>query len=227
MNESQNARSQAHNQMHDTATYTPVSRRSSAQGMHNTRTIPSARGAQAQHADARKQTSPRVVVIGGVPFEETKEVKKKKASVLSLSSDAPRVRTIRSQTRTPFPMALMFALLLCTGLFMYMIYNFVEINEQSDELREMQVRLEDLSMHQQGLKVQLENRNDISAIADIAEKDLGMVKMDEVEKSYLDGSEEEKVDVIKVPTEEEDVGVISNLLNALVQNFRDFAEYID
>ena len=243
MNESQNARASLHKKQ-DTATFTPVSRLS-ASGTRNSRThmndetrtietktyVSCERNERPQAkrtAPARRPAAPSprpTVVIGGVPFEETKESKKK--SVFALSSSAPRVRTIRSQSRTPFPMALMFALLLCTGLFMYMIYNFVQINEQSGELKQMQAHLEDLTMQQQSLKVKLENRNDSGAIADMAENDLGMVKMDEVDKTYLSASGEDKVDVIQSPEEEEEVGIFSTLLNAVVQNLSDFAEYID
>ena len=221
MNESQNIQKK----MHDTATYTPVSRRSDE--ARNTR--PQKTASQARMANtARKASHPEdvkpSVVLGGVPYEEVKAPRKKRS--FPLNSEPPRVRTIRSQTKTPVPVALFFALLVCTGLFMYMIYNYVEINEQTEEVKDLQVRLEDLTMRQQSLQIQLENKNDLNGTLNY--EDLGMVKTDDVEKSYLDAAGEDTINVIKVPGEdEEEVGAITVLLNAIAQNFRDFAEYID
>lgn len=163
------------------------------------------------------------VVIGGVPLVE--EPKKKR--LFALNTNAPRVRTIRAQKRTPFPLGMMFLLLLCTGLFMYMVQNFVEINEYSMHLDQMQSRLEELNKQQQSLELQLENRNNMSAIADMAENDLGMVKLDEVEKEYLNDSSEDKIELSQPDNDEAPVSTFSVLLNAIIQNFRDLAEYID
>ncbi len=164
------------------------------------------------------------VVLGGVPH--VAEPKKKS---IFFRSDAPRVRTIRAQKHTPFPFGTLFVLLLCTGLFMYMVYNFVEINEYSMNLKAMQSNLDQLTKQQQTLELQLENRNDLTLIAGIAENTLGMVKLDEVSKEYLDGSKEDKVEVSQISKEKQaqQVSAFSVLLNAIVQNFRDLAEYID
>ncbi len=166
------------------------------------------------------------VVLGGVPIEAQE---KKKRSLLAPAENAPRVRTIHAKKKSPFPISTVFTLLLCTGLFMYLIHNFVQINEYNLKLDDMQGELSELVGMQQNLELQLENRNDMNTISEIAEDKLGMVKMDEVEKIYLDGSAEDKIEISKNVEDEEatQVSPLSLLLSALFRNFRDFAEYID
>ncbi len=164
------------------------------------------------------------VVLGGVPIVE----EKKRRLFFLPASDAPSVRTIKAKSKTPFPVSSIFAIVLCTGLFLYMIANFVQINEYSLKLDQMQNELSELSSMQQNLELQLEDRNDMSAISKIAEEELGMVKMDEVEKIYLDGSSEDKIEISKNAGEgTTEVSPLSMLLSAIAQNFKDFAEYID
>lgn len=142
-------------------------------------------------------------------------------------SEKPHLRTVRAQKRHPFPYGTIFAMTICTLLFMYMVFNFVQINEYSLAITNMQEELEDLLLEQQSLSLQLENRNDRNVISEIAENELGMVKMDEVDKIYLDGSGDEKIEITKRPTEATEVDPLSSLLSALFRNFKDLAEYLD
>jgi len=160
------------------------------------------------------------VVLGGVPKE------KRSVAAEQEKLAAPRMHTVRAEKRTPFPYGAIFAMILCTILFMYMVFQFVQINEYSLTLRHMQGELEELTLQQQSLALQLENRNDRGTISALAE-DMGMVKMDQVEKIYLDGSGQDKIEITKKPTEPTVIDPISSLLSALFRNFEDLAEYID
>lgn len=146
---------------------------------------------------------------------------KKPATAVKTKVAEPRIHTIPQVERKPFPIAFIFTTLMCSLLFMYMIYNIVRINEYTIDISEMKSRISELTAHQNELTLKLERKNDLVEIERIATQEYGMVKRDKVAKQYVnvvDG------DVIEAePDEEPDAATdgLSALMSAISSNFGD------
>ncbi len=137
------------------------------------------------------------------------------------------VQTVSARKKTPFPFAAILTTFFCTMLFMYMIFNYVQINEYSQSIKEIQSDLDSLSSKQKELQLELDKRNDVTEILEKAEE-LGMVRTDGIKKIYLDGVSEDMIEVTdKGAGKKENSGFFSDIMSALAQNFRDIAEYLN
>ncbi len=130
-----------------------------------------------------------------------------------------KIRTIKAPKRSPFPIAVVFMSVISTVLFMYMIFNMVQINEVTQDISSMQSQLGNLKTEANELTLELEKKNDLNAIEDYAVNVLGMVKMDQLPKKYVSIDNEEKVEVVK-PEPEESTGPVSTIMSAITENFR-------
>ncbi len=130
-----------------------------------------------------------------------------------------KIRTIKAPKRSPFPIAVVFMSIISTVLFMYMIFNMVQINEVTQDISSMQSQLSNLKTEANELTLELEKKNDLNAIEEYAVNVLGMVKMDQLPKKYVSIDNEEKVEVVK-PEPEESTGPVSTIMSAITENFR-------
>ncbi len=143
------------------------------------------------------------------------------------AKDQLTVQTVTDKRSNPFPFSAILTTLFCTLLFMYMVYNYVEINEYSVRVKTLQKEITALSTQQKDLELSLSKRDDLTVIAERAEE-LGMVKLDEVQKFYISGKTPEKVEVSETAKRPGQVtgNLITDIMSALGQNFRQIAEYI-
>ena len=107
----------------------------------------------------------------------------------------PSVRTVAAEKRNPFPFAVLMTAVICTMLFMYMVYNIVEINEYTLGISELKSTLSELQTREKELELKLEKKNDLSVIEEKASA-LGMVKIYSVSKQYVNVHNEDKIDVL-------------------------------
>lgn len=137
------------------------------------------------------------------------------------------VRTVADKRSNPFPFSAILTTLFCTLLFMYMIYNYVGINEYSIRVKTLKKEISTLTVQQKELDLSLSKRDDLTVIAQRAEE-LGMVKLDEVQKFYINGKNPEKMEVSETARRPGEVtgNLITDIMSALGQNFRQIAEYI-
>lgn len=121
------------------------------------------------------------VSLGSLPVSERRE------SALStvLLRTEPKVRTISDTRKTAFPFSIVFLSLICTVLFMYMIFNYVQINEYTSSVSDLKNDIEVLSVEKDDLTAKLDKKNDLSYIEKVAREELGMVKIDEITKKYI------------------------------------------
>ena len=106
----------------------------------------------------------------------------------------------RKLSASRFPIALIFTALMCSLLFMYMIYNIVRINEYTIDIAKLKSRPSELTAQQNELTLKLEKKNDLVEIERIATQEYGMVKRDKVAKQYVNVGDG---DVIEVETSDE------------------------
>lgn len=97
----------------------------------------------------------------------------------------PTVRTITDTRKVSFPFSIVFLSLICSMLFLYMIFNYVQINEYTATVSDLKADIATLSVEADELNTKLERKNDLNLIEKIATEELGMVKIDEVTKKYI------------------------------------------
>ena len=120
--------------------------------------------------------------LGSLPI--TAPVKKMAAPVASVRTE-PTVRTVTDTTKVSFPYSVVFLSLLCSLLFFYMIFNYVQINEHTSAVSDLKSEIATLSFEADDLTAKLDMKNDLTLIEKIAKEKLGMVTVDEVTKKYI------------------------------------------
>lgn len=107
----------------------------------------------------------------------------------------PNIKTVKDKKKKPLNIPAFIAGGLCTALFMYMLTNFVMINEYTKSITGLRNELSQLVEQERKLSLQLEKRNDLRVIEEMATK-LGMVKVDQVSKQYVIIKSEDKIEIL-------------------------------
>lgn len=68
---------------------------------------------------------------------------------------------------------------------MYMIFNYVKINEHTSAVSDLKKEIATLSAEKDDLTAKLDRKNDLTYIEKVAKEQLGMVKIDEIIKKYV------------------------------------------
>ena len=133
------------------------------------------------------------------------------------------VHTIKSKDRNPFPVVTVLACVVCTILFMSLVFNLVRINEYTKDISDMRGEVSDLTREKSELTAVLEKKNNSEDLANYlakSEKLSGMVKEDTMNPAQAVTPEKiEKIEDFRA--EEESDAVITTVLNALARNFSD------
>lgn len=127
------------------------------------------------------------------------------------------VPTRKSRIKEPMPLATIVFSILCTVLVMFMMINFVKINEYTHDIADMQNELQRLERQEQELTVELEKKNDLTGVDLEA---LGLVKEDGLKKVEITADNDETVEHFEVKEEED--GVVATVMNALYRNFKEY-----
>lgn len=122
------------------------------------------------------------VAVGHVP---TSLVTKNKALPVASVRVEPTVRTVTDTKKVAFPYSVVFLSLICSLLFFYMIFNYVQINEHTSYVSDLKSEIASLSFETDNLVTKLDRKNDLNLIEQIAKERLGMVGIDEITKKYI------------------------------------------
>ncbi len=122
------------------------------------------------------------VSLGSLP---TKAPAKNIAVPVASVRTEPTVRTVTDTTKVSFPYSVVFLSLLCSLLFFYMIFNYVQINEHTSAVSDLKSEIATLSFEAENLTTKLDMKNDLTLIEKIAKEKLGMVTVDEIAKKYI------------------------------------------
>lgn len=129
---------------------------------------------------ASKAMNPSVA-IGSVPSLRAKE----RAIPVAAVHIEPKVRTITDTRKVSFPYSIIFMAIACSVLFMYMIFNYVQINEYTETVSDLKSEIATLDARKVELQTKLDKKNDLIFIEKFAREELGMVKIDEITKKYI------------------------------------------
>jgi cell division protein FtsB len=122
------------------------------------------------------------VSIGGIPV---KAPARNKAIPVASVHVEPTVLTVTSTEKASFPYSVVFLSLICSLMFFYMIFNYVQINEHTSAVSDLKSEIATLSFEADDLSAKLDIKNDLTLIEKIAKEKLGMVTVDEVTKKYI------------------------------------------
>ena len=121
------------------------------------------------------------VSLGSAPVKKERE----KAISMTPVRVEPKIRTISDTNKVSFPYSIIFLSLICSVLFFYMIFNYVQINEHTSSVSDLKNEIATLSTEQNDLNAKLDLKNDLVYIEKVAREELGMVKIDEITKKYI------------------------------------------
>jgi len=146
---------------------------------------------------------------------------KRKASMHAVR--APRIINVKKKDKSPFPWSVLFVAILTTGLFLFMMMNYAEVDKYRNENTELQEQIASMQKTQGELEVELSNKYDQTEIRDYATNELGMVHVNELPNSnihYITVEQEDKTEMHNYD-DGEDSG-FGYLLVGFSEIFRDF-----
>ncbi len=157
---------------------------------------------EAGRAEA-KTKKPKQSAAGNADRKKTKNVKKNNVRHVRPQPvcAAGEIAEVKVEGRRMTPM---FAVLLVIGTMMIMsiVLSFSEIYQTTSEIARLEADLAALRDQAAELELELEEKNDIRIIEQIATEDLGMVKEDAVQRKYISLSDGERIDIIEEETAE-------------------------
>ena len=99
------------------------------------------------------------------------------------------------------------------------------INEEARRYSELTSTLENLQTENKTLMLELEEKNDLTVIEDLAKNELGMVKVAEAEQKYVSLADGNSIRTYTAETE--NTSVTFHMLNAFGEKISNFLEYLD
>lgn len=119
--------------------------------------------------------------------------------------------------RARMPVGTILMLVLCATILMLLIYIGMNINNMTHDITYMNEKAAELKAQEEKLTMQLEEKNDLVLIEEIATTELGMVRKNAIEHKYVNLNEEDSA--IAYDAEGEGNSLISGLLNAFSVGF--------
>lgn len=126
--------------------------------------------------------------------------------------------------KTAFPLGAVFMTLIFGMVLAFVVHSSVRINEVNSSLSDLQAGIALQNAELRALELELETKNDLRVIEDIAKNQLGMTKKDNINKEYISLGEEDNVTLEETENEKNASG---SLLSAIAGRFGKLAEYFD
>lgn len=91
---------------------------------------------------------------------------------------APRVVNVKKKDKAPFPWSMVFVALILTGMFLFMMMNYAEVDKYRSEINEINNKLTTMEKTQDELEVEYSNKYNIGEIEKYAREELGMTNIE-------------------------------------------------
>ncbi len=137
------------------------------------------------------------------------------------ASRTVKIDTIRQKEKTPFPTAVVFTALMITVLVLYTMINHAEISSMEKEIANMRTEIAVLQKEETKLRNQLNMRYEKADIDRIAVEELDMVPSSELDREYVDLTNDDKTEIIQYQDEETGVGILSSFGELLKSLFKE------
>lgn len=138
--------------------------------------------------------------------------------------DALRRREIKVERRRA-PMGIILGIVIAFVLLMGVVYSFSQISESSAQLSEMKTQLTRINAEASKYALEIEEKNDLGVIENLAVNELNMVKEGSVQKKYITVSEGDRI-VIAEDVSDEAPESYGGILSGLSAAFDDILDYI-
>lgn len=127
--------------------------------------------------------------------------------------------------KTPFPLGAVFMTLVFGMVLAFVVHSSVRINEANSALSDLQSEIALQNVELRALELELETKNDLRVIEDIAVNQLGMTKKENIDREYISLYEQDSVVLEQEEADQtQDKG---NLLSAFSNRFEKLAEYFN
>jgi|GEM_PF-2179206 len=163
--------------------------------------------------DNKKTDKSGTKTLTVAPAGQSKTVKEEKESAKSVQ----KTHTKGGGKKQAFPFGTVLIVITLTLLFMMLVSNYVQLNEYAKEAEKLNDALEELKIEEKKLSSDLENKVDKIAAEKYASGELGLVGSSEIEKKYVEISEDEKIEVYEVE-EDGTLGAITSALFVFTDN---------
>ncbi len=175
----------------------------------------------AKTADAKRETAVSPIST------EIKRIRSAAAAAKTAKAKAG-VEEVRI-ARAPFPFAALVTVTIFTVILLSVLYTFAQNYELAGEISALEAQRDAVLAEEASLVLQLEERDDIRVIEDIAVNEIGMVKNDLVENRFVSISGGNRVELAETETDEDEKNesIFSGMLSAIGENFEKIKEYID
>lgn len=128
--------------------------------------------------------------------------------------------------KTHFPLGTLFMTLALGMVLAFVVHSSVRINEANAELADLQAEIALQNSELRELELEMETKNDLRVIEDIAINQLGMTKKENIRKEYISLYEEDEV-IIEEVDESVENNASGNLLSAFSDRFKILSEYFN
>lgn len=138
--------------------------------------------------------------------------------------DTGEIAEVKVEGRRMTPMFAVF-LVIGTMMIMSIVLSFSEIYQTTSEIAQLENTLAALEDQAAELELELEEKNDIRVIEQVATEDLGMVREDAVQRKYISLSDGERIDIIEDETAEEETAASGILLSSIWSSLGNLFDY--
>ena len=139
--------------------------------------------------------------------EAARQAKKAQAKALQALRE---LNTIKSDSRYTFPLSIILTALAFTVLVLAIVTTSVRISEITTENSALKRTYDSLTAEEDKLRMELEVRDDLRTVENLAKNEYGMVKQDQVERYYLKTYQSDRIELVE-ETEEEKSGVLDGI----------------
>jgi hypothetical protein len=155
---------------------------------------------------------------------KAKPAVKTKVETVAVKEEKPNIHTIKAATVIPIPITIIVIAVLFTGMLMAVIISFVNINEYTIQNEALQIKVGKLESQYKEAAFLLEKKNNLREIEKRA-KELGMVKLDQLEKEYILIKSEDRIEIIESKKSAQDV--VAGIFEDFNKNIKSIVEYIE
>ncbi len=130
--------------------------------------------------------------------------------------------------KKPVSASLVIGIILFCAVVMMIIFSFAQISEFKKEISSLEAQKAELCAEIDQLSLDIDLKNDIRYIEQVATEEIGMVKSNRVESKYISVAEGERIEIPEeAEANDEDYGIFSTMMSSVQSNWDKLMEYID